>query len=43
MRNTVGDAAPQALQEAFVDSAGAALEYFERHTEVKLAVITLPA
>ncbi|MES2980547.1 MAG: FAD-dependent oxidoreductase [Pseudomonadota bacterium] len=37
MRNTVGDAAPQALQEAFVDSAGAALEYFERHTEVKLA------
>lgn len=40
MRNTVGNASPQSLQESFIDSAGAALQYFARHTDVKLAART---
>ena len=40
MRNTVGDAAPEALQRAFLQSCGAALDFLERHSEVKLAART---
>lgn len=37
MRNVVGDAAPLAMQNAFLEAAPAMLAWFEAHTEVKLA------
>jgi succinate dehydrogenase/fumarate reductase flavoprotein subunit len=37
MRNVVGDAAPEGLQQAFIDAAPAMVEWFETNTEVKLA------
>ncbi len=37
MRAVVGDAAPQALQNAFLDAAPAMVAWFEEHTEVQLA------
>lgn len=40
LRHTVADASPQALQEAFIDSAAQAIDYLDRHTEVKLAART---
>lgn len=40
LRNTVGDAAPEALQRAFLQSCGEALAFLDRHTEVKLAART---
>lgn len=36
MRNTVGDAAPAGLQQAFLRNAGAMVDYFEKNTEVEL-------
>lgn len=36
MRNVVGDAAPLAMQKAFLDAAPAMIEWFEANTEVKL-------
>lgn len=40
LRNTVGDAAPEAMQRTFLQSCGAALAFLERHSEVKLAART---
>ena len=40
MRNVVGDAAPLAMQNAFLDAAPEMVEWFEAHTEVKLAART---
>ena len=40
LHHTVGEASPQALQEAFIDSAAQAVDYLARHTEVKLAART---
>ncbi|MBO9513514.1 MAG: FAD-dependent oxidoreductase [Variovorax sp.] len=40
MRNTVGDAAPEAMQRTFLDSAAAAVDFLEKHTELKLAART---
>lgn len=37
MRAVVGDAAPLHLQEAFLDAAPAMVDWFERHTQVRLA------
>jgi len=37
MRNTVGDAAPEHMQRAFLDACAAAVDFLETHTEVKLA------
>lgn len=37
MRNTVGDAAPEHMQKAFLDAAPAMVTWFEKHTAVKLA------
>lgn len=36
MRNTVGDAAPAALQQAFVRECAGMVDYFEKHTAVRL-------
>ncbi|MDQ8000332.1 MAG: FAD-dependent oxidoreductase [Pseudomonadota bacterium] len=36
MRNTVGDAAPAALQEAFLREGAGMVDYFEKHTAVRL-------
>ena len=36
MRNTVGDAAPAGLQEAFLRQAAGMVDYFEKHTAVRL-------
>lgn len=33
---TVGDASPESLQRAYLENCGAMVDYFERHTEVKL-------
>jgi len=40
MRNVVGDAAPLAMQDAFIDAAAQAVAWFDQHTEVKLAART---
>ncbi len=40
LRHTVGDASPPDLQQAFIDSAAQAVDYFARHTEVQLAART---
>ncbi len=40
MRNVVGEAAPLAMQNAFLDAAPAMVAWFETHTEVKLAART---
>src|SRR6218665_411707 len=37
MRNVVGDAAAQPMQQAFLDAAAAMLDWFEAHTAVRLA------
>lgn len=37
MRNTVGDAAPAAMQRAFLDAAPSMVDWFDKHTEVKLS------
>ncbi|MEJ8816009.1 FAD-dependent oxidoreductase [Variovorax ureilyticus] len=37
MRNTVGDAAPEAMQRAFLNSSAEAVDFLEKNTEVKLA------
>jgi succinate dehydrogenase/fumarate reductase flavoprotein subunit len=37
MRNTVGDAAPESMQRAFLQSCAAAVDFLEKNTEVKLA------
>ncbi len=37
MRSTVGDAAPASMQRAFLDAAPAMVDWFDTHTEVKLA------
>ncbi|NPC57460.1 FAD-binding protein [Caenimonas soli] len=37
MRNTVGDAAPESMQRAFLKSCAAAVAFLEKNTEVKLA------
>lgn len=37
MRAVVGDASPEHLQNAFLDAAPAMVDWFEQHTEVKLA------
>lgn len=36
MRNTVGDAAPAALQQAFLREGAGMVDYFEKHTAVRL-------
>ena len=36
MRNTVGDAAPAHMQRAFLDAAPAMVDWFDKHTAVKL-------
>lgn len=36
MRNTVGDAAPAALQKAFLREGAGMVDYFEKHTAVRL-------
>lgn len=36
MRNTVGDAAPAALQEAYLREGAGMVDYFEKHTAVRL-------
>lgn len=36
MRSTVGDAAPAAMQQAFLRHCAGMVDFFERHTEVKL-------
>lgn len=36
MRNTVGEAAPVAMQQAFLRQCAAMVDYFDRNTEVKL-------
>lgn len=36
MRSTVGDAAPAAMQQAFLRSCAGMVDFFERNTEVKL-------
>jgi succinate dehydrogenase/fumarate reductase flavoprotein subunit len=40
MRNTVGDAAPESMQRAFLDACGPAVDFFEKNTDVKLAART---
>ncbi|OUL99658.1 FAD-binding protein [Variovorax sp. JS1663] len=40
MRNTVGDAAPEAMQRAFLASSAAAVDFLEKNTEVQLAART---
>ncbi len=37
MRNTVGDAAPVEMQQAFLNNSAGMVDYFEKHTEVRLA------
>jgi succinate dehydrogenase/fumarate reductase flavoprotein subunit len=37
MRNTVGDAAPEAMQRAFLTEAPKAIDFFNKNTELKLA------
>ena len=37
MRNTVGDAAPESMQHAFLKSCAAAVDFLEKNTELKLA------
>lgn len=36
MRNTVGDAAPPELQRAFLDRCAEMVDYFDKHTDVRL-------
>lgn len=40
LHNTVGDAAPTDVRRAFLDACAQAVEWFERHTEVRLAART---
>jgi succinate dehydrogenase/fumarate reductase flavoprotein subunit len=40
MRATVGDAAPVAMQQAFLRAGAGMVEFFDRHTEVKLVART---
>lgn len=40
LKNTVGDAAPAELQQAFLQSCADAVDYFDQHTEVKLVART---
>lgn len=40
MRNTVGDAAPESMQRAFLQSCAAAVDFLEKNSEVKLAART---
>jgi len=37
MRNTVGDAAPEAMQRAYLNACAQAVDFLDKHTEVKLA------
>lgn len=37
LQNTVGDAAPTDVRRAFLEAAAQAIDWFERHTELKLA------
>jgi len=36
MRNTVGDAAPAAMQRAYLQACAGMVDYFERHSELRL-------
>lgn len=40
MRNTVGDAAPAGMQKAYLQACAGAVDYFEKHTEVRLVART---
>lgn len=37
MQNTVGDAAPEAMQRAYLNACGEALDFLDKNTQVKLA------
>lgn len=37
LRNTVGDAAPEAMQRTFLNSCAQAVDFFEKNTQLKLA------
>ena len=40
MRNTVGDAAPESMQRAFIGQCAAAIDFLDSHSELKLAART---